>query len=103
MLITILILQIIFVPLISPLGIGLIKKIKAKLQNRQGASIFQPYKDLWKLLHKDEVISADASWIFRVAPFFVFAVTIIVGASIPLFASFLKSTVTSDMLIIIYA
>lgn len=102
MLIIIWTIQLILVPALSPLGIGLIKKIKAKLQNRQGASIFQPYKDLWKLLHKDEVISADASWIFRVAPFFVFVVTIIVGGSIPLFASFLQSTVTSDMLIIIY-
>src|SRR3989344_62184 len=89
MLITILILQIIFVPLISPLAIGFIKKIKAKLQNRRGASIFQPYKDLWKLLHKDEVISSDASWIFKVSPYIIFSITVIVGASIPLFSSVL--------------
>ena len=90
-------------PLASPLCMGVIKKIKAKLQNRQGASVFQPYKDLWKLLHKDEIISRDASSIFRYAPFIVFAITIIVGASIPLFASFLNNTLTGDMLMIIYA
>ncbi|MCL5017390.1 MAG: NADH-quinone oxidoreductase subunit H [Patescibacteria group bacterium] len=95
--------QFIFAPVISPLCIGIIKKIKAKLQNRQGASIFQPYKDLWKLLHKDEIISHDASWIFRSAPFIIFAVTIVVGASIPIFTSFFKSTLTGDMLIIVYA
>lgn len=94
--------QILFAPVVSPLCIGVIKKIKAKLQNRQGASIFQPYKDLWKLLHKDEIISRDASWIFRQAPFIVFAVTIFVGASIPLFASFFKNTLTGDLLVIIY-
>lgn len=97
------IMQIILVPVVSPLGIGLIRKIKAKMQNRQGASIFQPYQDLWKLLHKDEVISTDASWIFRVAPYLVFVVTIVVGASIPLFTSFGANVVMSDMLIIIYA
>lgn len=102
MTITIWIIQLIIVPALSPLGIGFIKKIKAKLQNRQGASVFQPYKDLWKLFHKDEVISADASWIFRYSPFIIFAVTIIVGASIPTFASFLHNTVASDMLLIIY-
>ena len=98
----ILIIQLTLVPALSPLGIGLIKKIKAKLQNRQGASIFQPYKNLWKLFHKDEVISTDASWIFRFAPYFIYTVTIAVGASIPLFVLFSHAVITSDLLVIIY-
>lgn len=96
------ILQIILVPAASPLCIGVIKKLKAKFQNRQGAGIFQPYKDLWKLLHKDEIISKEASWIFRYAPFIAFAVTIIVGASIPILASFVKNTMTGDILVVVY-
>jgi formate hydrogenlyase subunit 4 len=96
------IIQIILVPLLSPLGIGLIKRIKAKLQNRQGASIVQPYKDLWKLLHKDETISSDASWIFKFAPFIIFSVTLAVGAGIPIIASIPFNTVSSDMLLVIY-
>lgn len=95
--------QIIFVPLVSPLCIGIIKKFKAKLQGRQGASITQPYKDLWKILHKDEIISKDASWIFKFAPYIIFAVTIFVGASIPLFSSFLKNYLTGDLLVIVYS
>lgn len=102
MLILIWIIQILCVPAVSPLCIGIIKKIKAKLQNRVGASVLQPYRDLWKLLHKDEVISHDASWIFRYAPYIVFAVTVVVGASIPLFASFLVNTATGDLLTVVY-
>lgn len=98
----IVILQLILIPVLSPLGIGFIKKIKAKLQNRQGASIVQPYKDLWKLLNKDEVISSDASWVFKYAPFIVFTVTIIVGASIPIFIITPKYTLPGDMLLVIY-
>jgi len=94
--------QILFVPMVSPLGIGCIKKIKARFQNRQGASVFQPYQDLWKLFHKDEIISTDASWIFRLAPFAVFTVTIVIGASIPLFTNFSTGFGASDMLFIIY-
>lgn len=94
--------QFILVPALSPLGIGMIKKIKAKLQNRQGSGVFQPYRDLWKLFHKDEIISADASWIFKFAPFLIFTVTVVVGSSIPLFTVFLRNTMTSDMLVIIY-
>lgn len=96
------IIQFIFISALSPLGIGFIKKIKAKLQNRQGASIFQPYFDLWKLFHKDEVISNDASWIFNIAPFIIFAVTVVVGASIPLFTVLIDNNATSDILMIIY-
>jgi len=96
------IIQLIFVPAISPLCVGIIKKIKAGLQNRQGASIFQPYKDLWKLLHKNEIISKDASWIFSCAPVIIFAVTLVVGASIPLFSSLINNILTSNLLVIVY-
>lgn len=96
------VLQFILVPVLSPLGIGVVKKIKAKLQNRQGASVWQPYRDLWKLLHKDEILSPDNSWIFKVAPFIIFTVTLVVGASIPLVTTLSQSLAMGDMLIIVY-
>lgn len=102
MLIFIWIIQLILIPLISPLIIGIIKKIKARLQNRLGASIFQPYRNLRKLFYKDEIISRDASRIFSLAPYIIFTVTIIVAASIPTIASFLKNNWTGDILMVIY-
>ncbi len=94
--------QLALVPSLSPLFVGIIRKIKARFQNRVGANIFQPYNDLWKLLHKDEVISEDASWVFRFAPYIIFAVSIIVGASIPLFATVFANNSLSDLLVIVY-
>lgn len=94
--------QLVLVPVLSPLFVGIIRKIKARFQNRVGASIFQPYNDLWKLLHKDEVISEDASWVFRFTPYIIFAVTIIIGASIPLFATVFANNRLSDLLVIVY-
>lgn len=81
--ILIFLLQILFVPAVSPLCVGIIRKIKARMQNRVGASIFQPYRNLWKLFHKDEVISEDASWIFRFSPYLIFSITILIGAGVP--------------------
>lgn len=91
-----------FIPVVSPLCVGIIRRIKAKMQNRVGASIFQPYYDLAKLLQKDEVISKDASWVFRYAPYIIFVSTIVVGASIPIFASFLNNPLIGDLLTIVY-
>lgn len=96
------IIQLIFVPVLSPLCIGIIRKIKAKLQNRQGANVFQPYRDIWKLLHKDEVLSQDASWVFKFTPYIVFSVTLVVGLSIPLFLPRIVGFVTSDILFVVY-
>lgn len=76
--------QILMVPVLSPLAIGIIRKIKARFQNRKGADIFQHYRDLIKLLGKDEVISSDASWIFRFAPYIVMGTTLVIAAGIPI-------------------
>ncbi|MEK7624873.1 MAG: NADH-quinone oxidoreductase subunit H [Patescibacteria group bacterium] len=94
-------LQLLFIPAFAPLCIGLTRKIKAKFQNRQGASIWQPYLDLWKLFHKDEIISEDASWVFRFAPYLVFGVTLAIGASLPLLST-LTRLPTGDFLGIVY-
>lgn len=94
--------QLLILPALSPMFVGIIRKMKAMFQRRQGASIFQPYRDLWKLFHKDEIISEDASWITSVAPFIVFATTIVAAASVPTFTSVLKNSLTSDIIAVIY-
>ncbi len=96
------ILQIVFIPALSPFAIGLTRLIKAKFQNRKGASPLQPYRDLWKLFHKDEVVSEDASWIFAFAPYVVFGVTLAIGAMIPLVSTVLVTGLAGDFLVIVY-
>lgn len=70
--------------LLAPLVTGCIRNWKAKLQNRRGARIWQPYLDLAKFLRKDMVISEHASWVFRAAPYLVFITAILVGLMVPL-------------------
>ena len=67
-----LLLQTLLLLLLAPLLSGLIKNWKAKLQNRRGPRIWQPYSDLLKFFRKDMVISEHASWVFSVAPYVVF-------------------------------
>lgn len=86
---------------LSPLVIGIIRKMKALLQNRIGASVLQPYRDLAKLFSKDEVISKDASWVFRHAPFALFTITLILGTGIPVLVP-LSFSWTGDFLVVIY-
>ncbi len=88
--------------MLSPLCVGIIRKVKAIMQNRKGASIMQPYFDLYKLFHKDEVISKNASWIFRFAPYLIFAISILIPLGIPLIASAESISPISDFIVIVY-
>src|SRR5688572_24637198 len=56
-------LQTILLLILSPLLSGIIKNWKARLQNRRGPRIWQPYLDVVKFLRKDMVVSEHASWI----------------------------------------
>lgn len=85
----------------SPLLIGVIRKTKARMQNRTGASIFQPYWNLIKLFKKDETVSHDASWIFLAAPYIIFGTTLALAAGLPILTS-LVAFPTGDVLVFAY-
>ena len=63
--------QLLIVALGAPLIVGSVRKLKARLQGRRGASVLQPYRDLRKMLVKEAVISENTSWIFRFTPYLV--------------------------------
>ncbi|NTU46970.1 formate hydrogenlyase [Candidatus Roizmanbacteria bacterium] len=94
--------KLLILPLLSPLCIGIIRKIDAFMQNRRGASVIQPYFDLWKLFHKDEVISPDASWIFRATPYIIFAISLMLPLGIPLLSQVESWGFFSDFLVVVY-
>ena len=50
-----LLLEMTLLVLLGPLVTGIIQKIKARLQCRQGAGVLQPYRDLTKLFRKGTV------------------------------------------------
>ena len=98
----ILLIQVLLIPALAPLCIGVIRKMKALMQNRRGADIFQPYRDIAKLLKKDEVISEDASWVSLVGPYIIFAVMLVVALLVPVVSGFQFFGVLSDLIVLIY-
>lgn len=77
------VLQLLNLLLLPLLLVGVIRKVKALMQNRVGASIGQPFFDLAKLLRKSETISGTASWVFRLAPTLGLSVALIVAVLAP--------------------
>jgi formate hydrogenlyase subunit 4 len=75
--------QVAFVLAFAPLVEGITTRLKEILQSKRGPSIFQPYRDILKLLRKDEIVSEYTSWIFRAAPYVSFTAPIFVALLIP--------------------
>ena len=67
--------QMLLVLAVAPGLTGFVRKAKARLLRRQGPPLVQPYRDLIRLLRKEVVLAENASWLFRVVPYLIFAAT----------------------------
>ena len=91
-------LQMAIVVAIAPLLIGISRKVKARLLRRIGPPVLQPYFDIWKLMHKEMVLAHNASWVYRIAPYVVFAVTWVAAALVPTYCTNLLFSWSADLI-----
>jgi formate hydrogenlyase subunit 4 len=94
-------LQMALVLLLAPLLTGFVRKIKARLLLRQGPPLVQPYRDLMRLMRKEVVLAENASWLFRVIPYLIFAATWVAASLIPTFRTGLLFSWSADFIAII--
>lgn len=80
--------QVLTVLILAPLLQGIILQFEERVQRGQGPGIFQPYRDLWKLFHKQIVVPQTASWLFWVTPIVVFTTVLTVPILIPVLTNF---------------
>jgi len=86
---------------LAPLLVGIVRKVKSRLTRKQGAPLIQPYRDIQRLMRKEVVLAENASWLFRVVPYMVFAATWVAAALIPTFATGLQFSWTADLIAIV--
>jgi formate hydrogenlyase subunit 4 len=80
--------QVVTVLALAPLLQGVIHQFEERVQLAQGPGIFQPYRDLWKLFHKQILAPETASWIYWVTPFVAFTAMMTVPILIPVLTDF---------------
>jgi len=86
---------------LAPLLTGFVRKVKARLLRRRGPPLLQPYRDLIRLMRKDVVLADNASWLFRVIPYLMFAGTWVAASLVPTFGNGLLFSWTADLIAII--
>lgn len=95
-------LQLVLILALAPGLVGFVRWLKARLQNRRGAPPWQPYYELAKLFGKEVVMSNNASWLFRFAPYIIFASTVAVALFTPLLVAPLPFDWGGDLLVVVY-
>jgi formate hydrogenlyase subunit 4 len=73
-----------FVLLISPFFMGLVKKVKAFMQGRRGQPLLQTYYLLIKQFQKENIYSFNSSFISRLAPYINIVFLLAASLFIPL-------------------
>jgi formate hydrogenlyase subunit 4 len=86
---------------LAPLLSGVTRKVKARFLRRRGPSVLQPYRDLLKLIRKETVVAENASWLYRLAPYLIFATTWVAAALVPTFATGLAFGAAADLIVIV--
>lgn len=96
------VLQAVLLLAMAPLVRGIIARVKARFQNRRGASIFRPYQDLLKLFRKEDLVPPTASAVFRAAPLVIFAALVVASLFVPVLQDSALLGMSGDFIIIVY-
>jgi formate hydrogenlyase subunit 4 len=67
----------------APLLVGVMRQVRARLEGRAGAGIWQPWRDLRKLLGKETIRPDGTSWVFAEAPRVLLGSTLLIAAVVP--------------------
>ena len=94
-------LQLLLVLALAPLLTGIVRKVKARLTARRGPALWQPYRDLLRLLRKEVVLAPNASWLFRVSPYLIFTAVWLAAAIVPTFTTGLMVSRTADLIALV--
>ena len=76
--------NVVIVLAVAPLFHGILRKVTARIQSRQGPPIRQPYLDLLKLLGKEDIESGEAPVLQRFAAYLPLAVLLLVACLVPM-------------------
>ncbi len=88
--------------LAAPLVSGMSRVIRAKMHSRVGPGPLQDYRDIIKLMQRQEVWPPDSGWAFRAMPVILMATLLVIATGIPMLARFAPIQACGDLNTTIY-
>ena len=96
------VLQVVGVVIGGPLLVGLMRKVRCRLEGRAGPPIHQPWLDVRKLWRKERTRPDAASWVFGAAPLVLVASVVVAAAVSPLLATYPALGWSADLFAVVF-
>lgn len=93
--------QLVLFVFLAPVLIGVIRQVRARLEGRAGSGIWQPWRDVRKLLAKNPVRAADSSWMLAAGPVTLLVSSLLLCALLPLVGTLPLPLIPSDLFVIV--
>lgn len=88
--------------LLAPLYSGFARVLRAKMHSRTGPPLLQNYRDIRKLMTRQEVVSNQAGWIFHLMPYLSLGTMFMLAMIIPVLTTISPLTGAGDLILIVY-
>ena len=93
--------QLALVIFVAPLLVGVIRQVRARLEGRVGAGVWQPWRDVRKLLGKNPVHADGSSWILTLGPLVLVVSSLLLCVLLPLVGALNAPMIPSDLFVIV--
>ncbi|MGD9705259.1 MAG: respiratory chain complex I subunit 1 family protein [Acidimicrobiia bacterium] len=86
----------------APLLVGMMRRVRARMEGRAGPPIAQPWRDLRKLFGKQRMVSSNTTWVFSIAPLVLVATAVVVTAIVPFLSTRSAFDQVGDLFAVVY-
>ena len=95
------ILQVLVATAITPLLVGVMRQVRARMEGRVGAGLLQPYRDVRKLLAKEPLRAEESSIVLISAPLVLLVSSLMVVALVPLVTTSYFPSIPGDLFVVV--
>lgn len=93
--------QVVLAVLVTPLLVGVMRQTRARLEGRVGPGVWQPYRDVRKLLAKEPLRAAGSSVALVGAPLVLVVSSLLLCALVPLVGTATLPLVPDDLFVVV--
>jgi len=86
----------------APLFTGVMRVMRAKMHTRQGPGVLQDYRDIFKLLRRQNLQPPAAGFAFRMMPTVMIATLLTIGMALPVLTRATPIPGLGDLITVIY-
>jgi len=94
--------QALLVVAVAPVLVGVMRRVRARLEGRVGPGLAQPWRDVRKLFAKQRIVPGNASWVFAAAPLMLVGTAAVVAAIVPFLTTRSALDQAGDLFAVVY-